>query len=211
VTTPDMSEQPRRPAWLYSTLGLTLMLVIGLVLGFAGGLLAPSSKPGDESAEAGFARDMAAHHAQAVQMGLMAAKQGNLPEIRIIGIDIAITQQGQIGMMNQMLRDWDLNLNTSRAPMAWMPDGAEALQNGLMPGMASQDQIDKLEAARGTQFDKLFLEMMIKHHLGGVHMIDEALKSSDDADIKWIAAAMKRSQQSEVGELEKILAKINNG
>jgi uncharacterized protein (DUF305 family) len=204
VTT-DVSEQTRRPTWLYGTIGLALMLVIGLGLGFAGGLLAPSGKPADDSVEAGFARDMAAHHAQAVQMGLLAAQRGQLPEIRSIGTDIALTQQGQIGMMNQMLRDWNLNLNSTQPKMAWMSDGASALQNGLMPGMATQDEMAKLEAARGKEFDKMFLDMMIKHHLGGVHMIDEAIQNSDDPDVKWLANSMKTSQQSEVTGLQKII------
>jgi uncharacterized protein (DUF305 family) len=211
MTDEKVEQSSRKPAWLYSTLGLSLMLVIGLVLGVAGGLLAPANQPGDDSAEAGFTRDMAAHHAQAVQMGMIAVERGSLPEVRYIGADISLTQQGQIGHMNQMLRDWGLNLNSAKPPMSWMPDGPAALQNGRMPGMATQDEIAKLEKASGAEFDKLFLELMIRHHLGGVHMIDSALDQSDDADVKWIASAMKTSQQSEVTSLQQLLTKINNG
>jgi uncharacterized protein (DUF305 family) len=206
----DVVERPRKPVWLYSTLGLSLMLVIGLVLGFAGGLLAPSKAPDDDSAEAGFTRDMSAHHAQAVQMGMMAAQKGNLEEVRYMGVDISLTQQGQIGIMGQMLRDWNLNVNGANPPMAWMPDGPAALQNGRMPGMASPEEIAQLEKATGEDFDKLFLELMIRHHLGGVHMIESALEQSDDADVQWIAKAMKISQASEVTGLQQILTKIES-
>src|SRR5574342_479316 len=75
--------------------------VVLLLAGYGvGQLTARSSTPGDESIEAGFARDMSEHHAQAVEMGMIAYQKANLPEVRTLGGDIAMTQQGQIGMMN---------------------------------------------------------------------------------------------------------------
>jgi uncharacterized protein (DUF305 family) len=194
---------------LLSTAGLTLMLVIGLLLGYAAGFLTPrNSTPGDTSPEAGFARDMSNHHAQAVAMGMLAQRKGDNVAVRGFGGDIALTQQAQIGMMDQWLRDWKVNSNTDAPPMSWMPDGMNQLDNGLMPGMATQEQMDALEAASGPEFDRLFLQMMIKHHLGGIHMVDGILGLSDNPDVVWLANAMKSGQQGEVTALQNLQQRV---
>ncbi|GIH06636.1 DUF305 domain-containing protein [Rhizocola hellebori] len=190
---------------LFSTAGLAVMLVIGLLLGYAAGFLTPhSSSPGDTSPEAGFARDMSAHHAQAVAMGMLAQSKGNKVEVRGFGSDIALTQQAQIGMMDQWLRDWGVNPNTEAAPMSWMPDGMNQLDNGLMPGMATQAEMDALAAASGPAFDRLFVQMMIKHHLGGIHMVDGVLSQTHNGDVTWLADAIKSGQQGEVTALQNL-------
>jgi uncharacterized protein (DUF305 family) len=190
---------------LLSTAGLAVMLVIGLLLGYAAGFLTPrSSTPGDSSPEAGFARDMSTHHAQAVAMGILATRKGDNVAVRGFGSDIALTQQAQIGMMDQWLRDWQVNSNTDAAPMSWMPDGAALLDDGRMPGMATQEQMDALEKATGPEFDRMFLQMMINHHLGGIHMVDGILDVSDNADVVWLANAMKSGQQGEVSALQSL-------
>jgi uncharacterized protein (DUF305 family) len=184
-------------------LGLVLGLLLSLVVGLSTGLLAfRGSTPGDDSAEAGFARDMSAHHAQAVAMGMIAQQRGTNITVRVIGGDIALTQQGQIGMMSQWLREWGLNVNGTGQPMAWMPDGEDALEDGLMPGMATQDEMNKLDQARGPEVDRLFIAMMIKHHLGGIHMVDGILKQSKNPDVIWLAGSMKAGQQKEIRALQ---------
>src|SRR6476661_1981826 len=114
-----------------------------LAIGFGAGLLTRPGTPGDDSADAGFARDMSTHHAQAVEMGMIAYQKATLPEVKTLGGDIAITQQGQIGMMQTWLKDWGLDLNSTNPPMAWMPEGQRALTNNLMPGMATREEVEK--------------------------------------------------------------------
>ena len=184
-------------------LGLVLGLVLSLVVGLSTGLLAfRGSAPGDDSPEAGFARDMSTHHAQAVAMGMIAQQRATNVTVRVIGGDIALTQQGQIGMMSQWLREWGLNVNGTGQPMAWMPDGQNALDDGLMPGMATQEEMNKLDQARGPEVDRLFIAMMIKHHLGGIHMVDGILKQSKNQDVIWLADSMKAGQQKEIRALQ---------
>jgi uncharacterized protein (DUF305 family) len=186
-------------------LTVALALVTGLALGLAVGRLAAARAPADDSAAAGFARDMTAHHAQAVAMGMIAAKNGYSHEVRTIGEDIALTQQGQIGIMSQWLRDWGLNINSDAKPMAWMADGDAVLTDGnLMPGMATPAEMEALEKAAGKDVDRLFLEMMIKHHLGGVHMVDGVLAEADHPDVLWLARGMKERQQLEISEMQKL-------
>ncbi|GAA1412732.1 DUF305 domain-containing protein [Catellatospora coxensis] len=203
----DVGNSPR-----FSTRGLALAvalaLLVGLAIGFGVSRLAAAGSPADDSAAAGFARDMTAHHAQAVAMGMIAAKKGNSHEVRTIGEDIALTQQGQIGIMGQWLRDWGLNLNSTAKPMAWMPDGDKALNGNLMPGMATAQEMAALENATGKEVDRLFLEMMIKHHLGGVHMIDGVLEQTDDPGVLWLAKGMKTRQQIEISDMQQLQATL---
>ncbi len=198
---------------IVSRRGLALVaavtLLVGLALGAGLTRVFGSGSPADDSAEAGFARDMTAHHAQAVAMGILAAKNGHSHEVRTIGEDVAMTQQGQIGIMSQWLRDWGLNLNGTAKPMAWMPDGDKALINGnLMPGMATQAEMEALQKATGKEFDRLFLDMMIKHHLGGVHMVDAVLADSTDPDVTWLAKGMKAGQTAEISDMQRLQATL---
>jgi uncharacterized protein (DUF305 family) len=174
-----------------------------LVAGFAAGWLVPNlTRPGDNSADAGFARDMSTHHAQAVEMGMVAFQKAQDPELKIIGYDIVTTQQYQIGMMQTWLDDWHLSPSSSTSAMSWMPDGRSALlPDGRMPGMATNEEIDKLKGTSGKDFDILFCQLMLRHHLGGVHMADEAIKVVKDSRVKLLAEQIKQSQQLEITTL----------
>ncbi|WP_018252213.1 DUF305 domain-containing protein [Salinispora mooreana] len=199
----------RRPATRFGTATMAIAIVIGLLLGYAGGLLTPNlNRPGDTSAEAGFARDMTTHHAQAVEMGLIAFKHGTDREVQTIGSDIALGQQGDIGIMQAWLRSWELDPTGSEPRMAWVPDGTEMIRDGLMPGMATAEQMTQLREARGTEVDVLFLELMITHHIGGIHMVDALLDQSDEKDVVQTAQTMKNTQQTDLTNLRNALERI---
>ncbi|MGC5021632.1 DUF305 domain-containing protein [Micromonospora sp. DT47] len=206
---PATADGDRRSARRFGVLALAAAVVVGLLLGYAGGLLTPSlTRPGDTSAEAGFARDMTSHHAQAVEMGLIAFQRGTDPEVRQIGGDIASGQQGEIGTMQTWLRSWGLDPTGSAPRMAWMPDGAGLVRNGLMPGMATPEEMAKLRAAQGRELDVLFLRMMINHHLGGIHMLDGILDAGGDDDVLKVARTMKNTQQTDLTNLQNALKRL---
>lgn len=202
-------EQRRPSGRRWGTVALALAVVVGLLLGYAGGLLTPRlTRPGDASVEAGFARDMMTHHAQAVEMGMIAFDKGTDPEVRSIGGDIAAAQQGEIGTMQTWLRSWGLDPTGSQPAMSWMSDGAGLVKDGLMPGMATPEEMAKLRAAEGRELDTLFLRMMIKHHLGGIHMIDGVLDASDEADVVRTAQTMKNTQRNDLTNLQNALERL---
>ncbi|MGK5673622.1 DUF305 domain-containing protein [Micromonospora sp. URMC 106] len=202
-------EQRRPSGRRWGTAALALAVVVGLLLGYAGGLLTPRlTRPGDASVEAGFARDMMTHHAQAVEMGMIAFDKGTDPEVRSIGGDIAAAQQGEIGTMQTWLRSWGLDPTGSQPAMSWMSDGAGLVKDGLMPGMATPEEMAKLRAAEGRELDTLFLRMMIKHHLGGIHMIDGVLDASDEADVVRTAQTMKNTQRNDLTNLQNALERL---
>jgi uncharacterized protein (DUF305 family) len=184
-------------------------LVVAVLLAVAafsvGYLVAKPSHPGENSPEAGFARDMSEHHAQAVEMGMIEFQQGQDPDIRTLGGDIAITQQGQIGVMSSWLQQWGVSTNSTNPPMSWMPEGQRALNGNLMPGMATRDEVNALKAATGKQVDILFCQYMLRHHLGGIHMVDGILAETSNPTVRALAETMKKNQSGEVTVLENML------
>jgi len=191
-----------RTRWIVGILAAVALVVVG----FIGGILAPSLRaPGDNSPEAGFARDMSTHHGQAVAMAMLEVRNGSDPGVRQLAEDIATTQQAQIGMMSVWLQDWKLLPTGSRRPMAWMPDGSSELVNGLMPGMATVDQLNELSAARGKASDVLFCQLMLRHHIGGIHMVEGILQETHNSTVRALAETMLSGQQGEVTVLQQEL------
>lgn len=191
------------------TAALALAILLGVLLGFAAGLLAPGLfRPGDTSPEAGFARDMSSHHAQAVEMAILAHERSTDADIRTLAADIALTQQAQIGTMQAWLKTWKLNPTGSQPRMGWMPDGAGAVKNGLMPGMATDAQRAELRAATGRDFDVLFLRLMLDHHIGGIHMAEGILDLSDDEQVAALAESMVAGQKKEIELIQSLLGRL---
>ena len=189
---------------------IALALVLGVLLGAGAGFLGARTLgvPGETSAEAGFLRDMSTHHAQAVEMAMIAHADSVDPQVVTLAGDIAMTQHGQVGTMHAWLRDWNLGPTGSEPPMAWMPDAAGSVRNGLMPGMATPAQLAALREATGKDLDVQFLTLMRQHHLGGIHMAQAILDMSDNEDVRWLATSMVRGQQSEINLIDSILKRI---
>jgi uncharacterized protein (DUF305 family) len=204
--TPDLDEveveEAPRPRRRLRTVAIALGIVVGLILVYAAGVLTPSLRdPGNTSPEAGFARDMKAHHAQAVEMAMIAYQRATDPEVRNLGLDIALTQQNQIGQMDAWLQNWDLGPTGPDPAMAWMPEGTKALVDGRMPGMATDAQLTQLREATGKNVDAIFLRLMKTHHLGGIHMAEGILAETDNSQVRRLATAIKQSQQYEINAL----------
>jgi uncharacterized protein (DUF305 family) len=200
-------NRPRRRALLLGA----LVAVFALTVGYLGGLLTPSFRaPDDNSPEAGFARDMSTHHAQAVEMAMVAWKKSTDPEVEQVAYDIATVQENQIGIMQTWLKDWHLLPTGSRPKMAWMPNGTkELLPDGRMPGMATDAEIQQLEKATGTQLDILFCQLMLRHHLGGIHMASSVISLSHDSVVVDLATTMRNNQQGEVTNLRNKLDQLH--
>ena len=185
-------------------LAAVLAVALAATAGVFAGVLLSRDGYGDASAEAGFARDMSSHHAQAVEMGMLAHARSADAAVRTLGGDIALTQHGQIGIMQTWLRDWTLSPTGEQPRMAWMGHDGHASE-GLMPGMATSTDLARLRTATGRDFDVLWAQLMLRHHLGGIVMAEAALRLSADDDVHWLAGAMKSGQQSEIGALQNVL------
>lgn len=183
--------------------------VVALVLGALGTFVAlranaATSVP-DTGADAGFARDMQTHHHQAVEMAFLVRDRTEDPEVRTLAFDIATSQQQQAGQMYGWLVQWDLPQTGPREPMAWAGGEHGHAEDGTMPGMATDQQLDQLRAAEGVEAERIFLELMTEHHRGGVVMAQAALAEARTDEVLGLAGAIERAQATEIELMESML------
>ena len=203
---------PHRREIRFGVAWLAALLILGLLLGAGGAFLATrATTPGDDSAEAGFLLDMSTHHGQAVAMSMIAHANSADDGIISLSADISLTQHGQIGYMQAWLRDWGLSPTGSGPAMSWMPDAQGSVVNGLMPGMATPADMAALRAATGKDLNVQFLTLMRRHHLGGIHMAQEALRLSDNENVDWLAGSMVAAQQGEINLIDSLLKQVQAG
>ncbi|MEV4104044.1 DUF305 domain-containing protein [Nonomuraea sp. NPDC049649] len=191
-------------------------IVAAIVLGAAAVLFLFGGRgtPGDTSAEAGFARDMATHHAQAVEMSFIIRDKSQSREIRSLAFDIINTQANQRGMFLGWLQQWGVSQATDLPEMAWMSGHAHASAANWkpgdpMPGMATREELAKLRELEGTEAEVLFLQLMIRHHEGGVEMSEGVIRMSNRDEVVSLARKMVTGQKGEIDLMNKMLKHRN--
>jgi uncharacterized protein (DUF305 family) len=191
---------PKEPGWGHQPSrrrDLPLLLLALVAAFFAGAslvwLMAPRP-PGEDSPEVGFARDMMVHHAQAVEMAEIMRDKTKSDEIRTLATDIALTQQAQIGMMQGWLNVWGVPISGTEPAMSWMGHPTE----GLMPGMATPQEIDRLKEALPEEADKQFLWLMIRHHRAAIPMAEAIIDRTERPEVRHLAGAIAASQRQEI-------------
>jgi uncharacterized protein (DUF305 family) len=160
-----------------------------------------SRPPGDDSPEAGFARDMMIHHAQAVQMAEIVRDRTENEAIRTLAQQITLAQRGEIGHMQGWLAAWNLQSTGDEPAMSWMGHPTE----GNMPGMATPEELDRLMTASPEEADTLFLLLMIPHHKGAIPMIETILERTDRPEVRRLAEYMEASQRQEIALMRGML------
>ena len=192
-------------------------LLIGIVVGVGMFLLGQNSIPLDKpnEAEIGFAQDMSVHHQQAIEMSFLIREKTDNQEIRGFAFDIINTQANQRGMMLGWLDLWQQPLSTTKTPMMWMMDDMSSMDHSqmtkgftpgaYMPGMATSGEMQTLAEATGADAEQLFLELMIRHHQGGVMMADGVIKRSDNETVIRLAQTMVNGQQAEIDYMNELL------
>ncbi|MFF8395989.1 DUF305 domain-containing protein [Streptomyces sp. NPDC016172] len=163
--------------------------------------------PSAESADAGFARDMAVHHQQAVEMSYIVRDRTKDEAVRRLAYDIAQTQANQRGMMLGWLDLWGLPKVSSEPPMTWMDMGgmASGKDGALMPGMATNSEMKKLGELSERQAEVFYLQLMTDHHKGGVHMAEGCADKCAVGVEKRLAQGMVDAQQSEISLMADML------
>ncbi|MFG2952415.1 DUF305 domain-containing protein [Streptomyces sp. NPDC048291] len=171
--------------------------------GGGSGLKVPSA----DGADAGFARDMAVHHQQAVEMSYIVRDRTKNTEVRRLAYDIAQTQANQRGMLLGWLDLWDLPKVSAKPPMSWMGMGdmPERGDGSLMPGMATDTELKKLGTLNGRQAEIFYLQLMTDHHKGGIHMAEGCVAKCTVAVEKSLAQGMVDAQQSELTTMKQML------
>ncbi|MFJ7132076.1 DUF305 domain-containing protein [Streptomyces fungicidicus] len=160
---------------------------------------ASDAAPTADSADAGFARDMAVHHQQAVEMSYVVRDRTDDEEVRRLAYDIAQTQANQRGMLLGWLDLWELPKVSSDPPMTWMGmgDAAAGKDGALMPGMATNAEMKRLGELDGKRAEVFYLQLMTDHHKGGVHMAQACVRACEVGVEKRLARGMVEGQESE--------------
>jgi uncharacterized protein (DUF305 family) len=163
--------------------------------------------PAAGSADAGFARDMAVHHQQAVEMSYIVRDRTKNADVRRLAYDIAQTQANQRGMLLGWLDLWGLPKVSADPPMTWMGMGgmASGKDGALMPGMATNTELKKLGTLSGKQAEIFYLQLMTDHHKGGIHMAEGCVAKCTVGVEKRLAQGMVDAQQSEIALMSGML------
>jgi uncharacterized protein (DUF305 family) len=161
---------------------------------------------GFSKADAQFMQDMIPHHNQAVQMSALVADRTNRPEIVDVAGRIDVSQADEIEFMQRWLRE--------RGEDVPDPTAHEAMHTShQMAGMASPEQMTQLAESSGTDFDRLFLQLMIPHHEGAVTMVDELLKqpgAAYDPLMFEFTTDITNDQTAEIERMNKLLVSLSD-
>jgi len=213
LQTPTADEETtlaRRPVvlLLVGVLVIAALAVAGTVGWLVGNSGDGSWAAGETSVDAGFARDMSTHHTQAITMASYTRDATDNPSIQILARDIETQQYFQIGEMQGWLDTWGLSRTSKQPVMSWMTGHSHLESDGLMPGMATPDEMDKLETMTGKPLSIYFLQLMIRHHQGGLPMAQYAAEHASRAYVRNLAQKMAQAQSNEIVQMEQLLRKL---
>jgi uncharacterized protein (DUF305 family) len=159
------------------------------------------------AADIEFMSGMIGHHSQAVKMAGWCASHGANKSLQIFCGRIALGQTAEIGLMSNWLKDRNQPVpEPDPRGMKMVMDGKEMFM--MMPGMLTEEQMKQLDAARGVDFDRLFLTDMIQHHRGAISMVDK-LEGTDGADQDEIVFKfsndVQADQTTEIDRMQQML------
>jgi uncharacterized protein (DUF305 family) len=205
----DATPTPPTAGWVRVLLVLAAVVsllfvgaAVGLLIGQSG--TSQTSTPAPDSVDVGFLQDMTVHHRQAILMAGLARDHSVDPLVKNLAFDIETSQIEQVGRMQGLLNLWGRDALPFGGYMGWMQgvthDHAAPAGDGkvtAMPGMADQDEIKRLQQASGRELDVLFLQLMLRHHQGGIEMLRYAAEHAEVGVVRNLARQMATAQTSE--------------
>lgn len=176
-------------------------VVAGVLSGCAGGGYPPEDRAPTggapvqtlNQADAVFAQNMLAHHQQAIAMARLAAERAQSEQVRGLARQIEAAQSPEINTMGAWLGGWPAS--QPPWPMPGMDEG----------GMVSAGQMRQLEQARGAEFDRMFLSMMIEHHRGAIATARSELDNGQNPEVRKLAQKIIDAQTEEIGAMNRLL------
>ncbi len=211
TTAPAPAPRRRRLALVGATLATaTLLAACGEGSDSAEPSAAQTAPDGStfNQADIDFATRMIPHHAQAVQMVVMAQGRDLDPEVAALMDQIRTAQVPEIEQMSDLLRAWDqpipetsLDHANAHSPMEDM-DHMSGMSG--MPGMMSADAMGELDASDDRGFETMWLSMMVEHHEGAIEMAEEELETGANEEALALADDIVESQTAEIVTLEEL-------
>ncbi|MFE9200634.1 DUF305 domain-containing protein [Micromonospora sp. NPDC007230] len=153
----------------------------------------PVPRRSHNNADIRFVTMMIPHHEQALVMAKLVADRGQNPQLKIIADRILAAQEPEIKTLETWLTDRGLNRNSGPGH-----------QHG-MAGMQSAEALDQLTAARGAEFDRMFVTMMVEHHQGAIDMAGEVLALGVDGVLNEMATSVVVEQGAEINRMREAL------
>jgi len=193
---------------ILAVLATALLVTVGYTVGASRSV---PDRASVSSVDVGFLRDMVVHHSQAVTLAMTIVGRATVPTVREMAGEIAKTQQREAGTMLGWLQQWNQPASTTAPPMAWMthPPATAARADPPMPGMATRRDVARLAVTRGRSADLQFCRLMLPHHLGGVHMINEVIARGTRLEVIALAEQMRTTQQREITQLTELLNQLS--
>lgn len=151
-------------------------------------------------ADVEFMQGMIAHHSQAIVMSRMAESHGANPQVLKLSNKIDQSQVPEIRIMQGWL---DRNKQFAPDTSSW--------RHMTMAGMLTDAQLKELDAARGVDFDRAYLQMMIQHHAGALKMVDDLFNvalAGQEVDVNVFANDVVTAQTAEIGIMQRLLTQL---
>lgn len=161
------------------------------------------SKVGHTAADVRFMQGMIAHHAQALEMTALRPPRSTREGMRLLTLRIELSQADEIKLMEGWLK---ARGEEAPDPQAHLGDHAT-----LMPGMLTTEEMSRLRAAKGDAFDRLFLELMIKHHAGALVMVEQLFATAgagQESEIFAFASDVVDDQRIEIDRMAVLLKEL---
>ena len=150
-----------------------------------------------------FMQGMIGHHAQAIEMAALVASHTASDDLRKLALRIDVSQQDEIKMMREWLQ--------ARGQQIPDPRAHHMMGATLMPGMLTPEEMARLAAASGAEFERLFLEGMIKHHAGAIAMVHDLFATEgagQTPEIFAYASDVDADQRMEIDRMGSMLKEL---
>lgn len=169
-------------------------------------------QPGVAEADVAFIAGMIPHHEQALVMADLAPQRAQDSRVRGLAARISDVQQAEIAVYRAWLAEQGLGPDgrpaEHRGDAGHDGHGGDGAHAG-MAGMASEAELQRLRAASGEDFDRLWLELMTRHHEGALQMVDQRDRAGGtDQRIGELAAGVGVEQSAEIERMQEVLASL---
>ncbi|HEX6372003.1 MAG TPA: DUF305 domain-containing protein [Longimicrobium sp.] len=204
-----MKQGMRTSRWMRAA-GL-LLSVASVACGSATAQAQPTPQPQPRHGEADvrFVTGMIAHHAQALEMVALVPDRATRDDVRMMAERIEVSQRDEIALMQRWLQ--------ARGEAVPAADGGHSHHgagHAPMAGMLTPEEMQSLAAASGAEFDRRFLELMIRHHEGALAMVAELFGTrggGQESEVFHIASEVDADQRMEIDRMRTMLAGPLNG
>jgi len=165
------------------------------------------TQPPEHTAEdIAFMQGMIPHHAQALRMTRLVEDRTEREDLPLFAERMDISQEDEIDLMRRWLEERDAEVPSLLAEH-------EEHQGELMPGMLTEEEFAELEASAGADFDRMFLEAMMRHHAGALQMVEDlfAADAGQEPEIQRFAMHVVSDQQIEMSRMQGMLEEMDAG